>query len=133
MTVKPPTEPRRISVAIVDDDASVRMSLQRFCEAFGLTATVYASGQEFIAALDAKVPRVDCLLLDAHMPDMTGVELQRHLIMAGVHIPTVVFTADDAPEVPGRYVAYTIAAFLRKPLSGEELLAAIERAVRGGV
>ncbi|HEY1307332.1 MAG TPA: response regulator [Vicinamibacterales bacterium] len=118
------------SIAIVDDDASVRVSLKRLCTVFGLHATTYGSGREFLSALEDGAPRADCLLLDAHMPEMTGSELQRHLVAKGIHIPTIVFTADDTPELLAHYTATGVVAFLRKPLSSEDLLAAIERAVR---
>jgi FixJ family two-component response regulator len=121
---------RRISVAIVDDDASVRVSLQRLCEVFGVSAAVYASGREFLSSLDTG-PRADCLLLDAQMPEMNGFELRRRLIARNVDIPTIVFTADDAPELAAHYSATGIVAYLRKPLSSDELFAAIERAVSG--
>jgi FixJ family two-component response regulator len=122
---------RRVSVAIVDDDASVRVSLKRLCEVFNYNATAYASGREFLESLDAGTSRADCLLLDAHMPEMTGFELQRRLVAKGVQIPTIVFTADDAPEVLAHYATSGIVAILRKPLASEALFAAIARAVGG--
>jgi FixJ family two-component response regulator len=122
---------RKISVAIVDDDTSVRVSLRRLCEVYGLSASVYASGREFLIALDTGSPSADCLLLDAHMPEMTGLELQRRLVAQGVRIPTIVFTADDEADVPAHYIAAGIVGYLRKPLCGEDLLDAIQRAVRG--
>jgi FixJ family two-component response regulator len=125
-----PNEPRRISVAIVDDDASVRVSLLRLCRVFDLDATAYASGREFLASLDEPASRADCLLLDAQMPEMTGSELQRHLVARGVRIPTIVFTADDAIDVPRDYAAGSVVACLRKPISSEDLLAAVARAVQ---
>jgi len=77
------------------------------------------------------VPPVDCLLLDAHMPVMTGAELQRHLVARGLGIPTVVYSADDPANVAGHYSAGGVASFLRNPAGAEELLEAIERATRG--
>ena len=123
--------PAPISIAIIDDDASVRVSLKRLCTVFGLQATVYASGREFLSSIESGASRADCLLLDAHMPEMTGSELHRHLVAKGISIPTIIFTADDAPEVAAHYSAAGVVACLRKPLSSEDLLAAIERAVRG--
>ena len=123
------TAPQRISIVIVDDDASIRVSLQRLCDVYGLSATAFASGRDFLAALEHSAPRPDCLLLDAHMPGMTGSELHRALRARGVHIPTIVFTADDAPELSAHYAIAGIVACLRKPLGAEDLLAAIDQAV----
>lgn len=119
----------RIAIAIVDDEESLRVSLRRLCCAFGLEAYAFASGPEFIAWLDEGHPRPDCLLLDAHMPDMTGLEVQQHLVARGETFPTVVYTGDDAPEAHARFMAAGAVAFLRKPAGADELLAAIERAV----
>ncbi len=120
---------RSLAVAIVDDEESIRVSLRRLCSVLGIEATVYASGREFIQALDAGETSPDCLLLDAHMPQMTGLELQQHLIRMGAYMPTVVYTADDTPEAQARYIAAGAAGYLRKPVGGEELLAEIERAI----
>lgn len=122
------TEPR-LSIAIVDDEELVRISLQRLCRALGLAATVYASGSELIEAIDARETRPDCVLLDAHMPNMTGLEVQQQLVGRGVRFPTIVYSADDAPEALDRYVRAGAVAYLRKPITGDQLIATIERAV----
>ena len=67
-------------------------SLVRLCGALELDATAFASGLEFLASLDSGATRPDCLLLDAQMPEMSGLEVQRHLVASGIHIPTVAFT-----------------------------------------
>jgi FixJ family two-component response regulator len=114
-------------IVIVDDEESVRTGLRRLCMSLGLHASVYASGREFLDSLAAGTTRPDCLLLDAHMPHMSGLEVQRHLIEAGLQFPTIVYTADDAPEAEARYIAAGVAAYLRKPIAGDELLMAIEQ------
>ena len=63
------------------------------------------------------------------MPEMSGLELQRHLVASGIRIPTVAFTADDTPGALANYAAVGITEYLRKPASGDDLLAAIARAV----
>lgn len=123
------TAPRSLCVAIVDDEESIRVSLRRLCQVLGIAASVYASGRDFIEALEGGEPPPDCLLLDAHMPQMTGLELQQHLLRAGARVPTVVYTADDTPEAQARYIAAGAVGYLRKPVGGEELLAEIERAI----
>src|SRR5262249_22088786 len=121
----------RVSVAIVDDEESVRTSLRRLCLALGLDATVFASGPDLIEFLDEGSPPPDCLLLDAHMPDMTGLEVQQLLTRRGTGFPVLVYTADDAPEAQARYLAPGAADYLRKPLGSDELFAAVARAVNG--
>ncbi len=115
-------------MAIVDDDASVRVALRRLCDAIGYAATAFASGREFLERLDADASRPECLLLDIQMPGMTGIELQRELIARGERISTVVITADDAPEARARCAAVGLTDFLRKPISEDALIAAVERA-----
>jgi FixJ family two-component response regulator len=129
MSSSSPAAPRRVSIAIVDDDQSVRVSLRRLCEVLDMSATAYASGREFVASLDGGAPPPDCLLLDVQMPEMSGLELQRHLVATGRSIPTVAYTADDAPEILANYVAAGIVCYLRKPATGNELLAAVQAAV----
>ena len=114
-------------IVIIDDEESVRTGLRRLCVSLGLRATVYASGSEFLDSLAAGVTLPHCLLLDAHMPHMSGLEVQRHLVDAGLTVPTIVYTADDAPEAEARYVAAGVSAYLRKPIAGDELLTAIEQ------
>lgn len=126
-----PLASRRVAVAIVDDDASVRVSLRRLCEAFDLSATAYASGREFLASLDNGGVCTDCLLLDAQMPEMNGFELQRHLVARGARIPTILYTGGDIPEPSAHDAATCVVGYLRKPVAAADLLAAIERALRG--
>jgi len=125
-----PVPPERISVAIVDDEESVRISLRRLCHALGLEATVFASGPELIDFLETGAPAPDCLLLDAHMPDMTGLEVQHRLASRGDSFPVLIYTADDAPEAQARHLAAGASAYLRKPLGSDELFAAVARAMK---
>jgi FixJ family two-component response regulator len=119
----------RACVAILDDEVSVRISLRRLCSALGLRPTTFASGPELLDALERGEVDPDCLLLDARMPTMTGLEVHRLLLSRNVRLPTVVYTADDAPEAKARYLAAGISEYLHKPIGGEELVAAIERAI----
>ena len=114
-------------IAIVDDEESVRTGLRRLCVSLGLRASVFGSGSEFLQSLAAGAATPDCVLLDAHMPHMTGLEVQQRLVGVGLKLPTIVYTADDAPEAEARYVAAGVIAYLRKPIAGDELLAAIEQ------
>lgn len=116
---------RQLAIAIVDDDASVRAALRRLCSAFGYRPGVYASGREFLSALERDPACADCLILDTHMPEMSGIELQRHLLANGLRIPTIVVTADEELDAAAHYAAAGIVAYLIKPVSAEDLLAAL--------
>ena len=119
--------PDASTILLVDDEESVRTGLRLLCVSLGLRASVYASGSEFLYSLAAGAAPPQCLLLDAHMPHMSGLEVQKHLVDAGLKVPTIVYTADDAPEAEARYVAAGVTAYLRKPIAGDDLLAAIEQ------
>src|SRR5262249_14907149 len=80
-----------IRVAIVDDDPYVCRALTRLLRASGCTVAAYQSANEFVASLGKLAPQ--CLIVDFRMPEMTGLELCRHLVRTGVQIPTILITA----------------------------------------
>lgn len=113
-------------VAVVDDEEPVRKALKRLLRAAGLEAEGYASGKEFLAA----ERRPDCVVLDLHMPVMSGRELMRQIRKAGTRLPVVIITAHDTPETRDECLAAGAAAYLRKPLDDRLLLNAISAALR---
>jgi len=117
----------RLLVAVVDDEESVRTSLRRLFMAFELDAATFASGQEFLDALPSKPP--DCLVLDLQMPGLSGLDVQRRLAAGGIRVPTIIITADDAPETRERCLSAGTAAYLCKPFDDCTLLATIARVV----
>ena len=118
-----------LRIAIVDDEEQIRVALRRFCSALGMHVSTYASGRGLIADLDESGCVVDCLLLDAHMPDMTGLEIIQELARRAVRFPTIIYSADDAPEAIDRYVEAGAVAYLRKPALADAIVDAITRAV----
>jgi FixJ family two-component response regulator len=114
-------------VAIVDDEEPVRKALKRLLRASGLDAESYASGQAFLEAAALREP--DCVLLDLHMPRMSGLQVLRALQAARRALPIVVITAHDAPETREQCLAAGASAFLRKPLEEHELLDTITAAL----
>ena len=114
------------SIAIVDDDPAVLKALSRLLRSHAFRARTYGSGQEFLAALPADLP--DCLIVDLHMPEMNGLELQQHLVSNGIEIPTILITAHG--DVALRDHSGLVAS-LRKPLQQQALFEAIDRAVGG--
>jgi len=114
-------------VAIVDDEEPVRKALKRLLRASGLDAESYASGQAFLEAAALREP--DCVLLDLHMPRMSGLQVLRALQAARRALPIIVITAHDAPETREQCLAAGASAFLRKPLEEHELLDTITAAL----
>ena len=114
-------------VAVVDDEESVRKALKRLLRAAGLEAESYATGQEFLAQAATREP--DCVVLDLHMPGMSGLQVLRKLKADGKRLSIVVITAHDEPETREQCLAAGACAYLRKPLEDRLLLNAISAAV----
>ena len=114
-------------IAIVDDEEPVRKALKRLLSASGLEAESYASGKDFLAA--SALRRPDCLVLDLHMPGMSGLQVLHELRAAHSTLPTVVITAYDEPQTREQCLAAGASAYLRKPLDERLLLNAISATV----
>jgi len=116
-----------IRVAIVDDEAPVRKALARLLTASSFEVKTYGAAREFINSIRTDVP--ECLVLDIHMPDFSGHDLQRYLARLGIKVPTIVITAFNDPEIRERCQTAGAATFLTKPLHGPTLIDAINAAV----
>jgi two-component system response regulator FixJ len=117
--------PRAI-VHIVDDDAAVRDGLGALMRVEDLPVRLYASGQ---ALLDAKPRGEGCVVTDAHMPEMTGIELTRRLKALGSRMPVIVVTGRTDRTLRAEAMAAGASAFLDKPFTADELLAAIRAVI----
>jgi FixJ family two-component response regulator len=116
------------SVAIVDDEEGIRKALGRLLRASGIEAQGYANGQEFLTATAEQRP--DCVVLDLHMPGMSGLQVLRRLKATGQLWRVVVITAHDEPETREQCLNAGACAYLRKPLEDRLLLNAISAAMR---
>lgn len=117
----------RLSIAVVDDEESVRVALRRLCMAYGIEAHTFATAELLFDSLDTQ--RYDCLILDAHMPGFGGLDAQTWLNMSGVRIPSVIITGRDDDEVRARSRAVGASACLCKPIDADLLFATIDRAI----
>lgn len=117
----------RLSIAVVDDEESVRVALRRLCTAYGLDAHTFATAEMLFDSLETR--RYDCLILDAHMPGFGGLDAQTWLNMSGVRIPSVIITGRDDDEVRAKAQAVGASACLCKPIDADLLFATIERAI----
>ena len=113
-------------VAVVDDDESFCRSLGRLLRAAGMLPVTYASAEEFLA--DKKHPQFDCLVLDVHLGEMSGIELGQRLVAEGRYAPFICITSHEDPETRALAEAAGCAAFFRKSDSGAAVLDAIRRA-----
>jgi FixJ family two-component response regulator len=118
-----------VNIAVVDDDPSVRKALVRLFYNTQYRPQAYASAGEFLANLAAEFPQ--CLIVDFHMPQMTGVELQTHLTKNNIRIPTIVITANDEPGKREQCLAAGARFYLQKPVHRTVLLDAIGSIVGG--
>ncbi|MBV9273712.1 MAG: response regulator [Verrucomicrobia bacterium] len=113
-------------IAVVDDEEPIRKALSRLLRLAGLKVETFASGIQFLESVRTHTP--DCLVLDLHMPETDGFQVESQLAHAGFRIPIVAITGCDAPNERERMTARGVAAFLHKPLDGQALLAAVTTA-----
>jgi len=108
------------SVAVVDDDQAVLDSLKFLLEVAGYSASTYISAAAFLD--DPAGRSACCLILDQHMPGMTGLELAAHLRSEGASIPVMLFSAQLSPAIITRAAEVGIEKVLGKPPAESELL-----------
>jgi FixJ family two-component response regulator len=116
-------------IAVVDDDISVRESLESLIRSVGMGVKVFASAEEFLNSDDQNKP--DCIILDVRMPGMSGIELHRHLMASHYQVPVVFITAHGADDRARSEASsdYTV-AYLTKPFSEDELLDSVHAGLR---
>jgi FixJ family two-component response regulator len=106
-------------IAVVDDDSAVRDSQRLLMESHGFQTDGFDSA---VAFLDAGVTHYDCLVVDLHMPEMTGLELAETLRARGIHTPIIVVTGRYDPLLAQRFQAAGVLTILSKPFAHEQLL-----------
>lgn len=116
-------------ISVVDDDVSVRKSLERLMRSAGLQMRLFASAEEFLNSNHAS--KADCLILDVRLPGMSGIELHKHLEKSNCEVPVIFITAHGSDEVAKVEAASDrTVAYLIKPFSGDELLDAVNTALK---
>ncbi len=119
------TEP---TIFVVDDDPSMRRSLQWMLVQAGRTAETFASAAELLSRYE--LDQRGCMVLDVCMPDMTGLELQEEVLRRGWPLPAVIITAHADVSMALRAMQAQAVDFLEKPFTRAALLAAIDRALQ---
>ena len=121
------TETQQRKIAVVDDDHAVRESLRFLLEVAGHTVETFSSAAEF---LKGEMHYLWCLILDHHMPHMTGLQLAERLREAGVNIPILLVTGSPSPAIVARAAELGIERVLAKPPNEDELFNFINAARR---
>jgi FixJ family two-component response regulator len=114
------------TIAIIDDDESVRKALRRLVQSAGWRVATFATAEEFLEAPDQPSPAG--LILDVHLPGLSGLELQQRLTAEGRSIPIVFITAHPDEQTGAEALRCGAVAFLAKPFEEQMLLEAIRLA-----
>jgi len=114
-------------VFVIDDDESIREALKSLIRSVGLSVETFASAQDFLESSRPDVP--SCLILDVRMPGLSGLDLQRDLAEAHIHIPIIFITGHGDIPMSVRAMKAGAVEFLTKPFRDQDLLDAIQQAL----
>ena len=114
-------------IAVLDDETDMRKALRRLLTQHGYRVEEYASGRELLAVLDSRL--IDCLLLDLHMPEVSGFDVLENFRSRHIPVPIIVITAHDEHGTAERVRSLGAAAYLKKPTERDVLLLAIRKAI----
>ena len=114
------------TIAVVDDDPSVRKALARLLSVFGYRAELFASAEAFLDAAPAS--KAMCLLVDIKLGAMSGLDLARRLAAEGFDVPIVFMTGSEKNIVRRQCLDVGCVAFLEKPIPEARLMDAVARA-----
>jgi FixJ family two-component response regulator len=116
------------TIAVVDDDDSIRQSLKQLLRATDFQALTFASAEEYLTHGDGA--RVDCLIVDVNLPGMSGVALVQALAASGSKTPAILITARDDSATLDLIRRAGPIPHLRKPFNDEQLFAAMSQVLR---
>jgi RNA polymerase sigma factor (sigma-70 family) len=114
-------------VFVIDDDPSVRRAIKRLIGSVGLQVELFGSAQEFLHSKRPEAP--SCLVLDIRLPGISGLDFQRQLAEADIHIPIIFITGHGDIPMSVRAMKAGAVEFLTKPFRDQDLLDAIHIAI----
>ena len=114
-------------VYVVDDDVSIRDALESLIRSVGLRVELFGSAREFMQGKRLDAP--SCLVLDVRLPGESGLDLQRELAKANIHIPIIFITGHGDIPMSVRAKKAGAVEFLTKPFRDQDLLDAIQLAL----
>ena len=115
-----------IDVCVVEDDDSVREATRHLVHILGYTTASFATAEDFLKS--GRVENTACLIVDMHLPGMSGAELQSRLILEGHRIPIIFMTAFDDEAARARALTKGAIGYLAKPLHEQSLIACLDLA-----
>ena|ERR1700751_2893175 len=115
-------------ISIVDDDVALRNSLDDLIRSIGFRTQGFASAEEFMSSNQAR--DTACLILDVRMPGISGLDLQRQIVATNWRIPIIFVTSYANDGARALSLQRGAVAFLYKPFREEELLDAIDAALK---
>jgi FixJ family two-component response regulator len=118
-------------IGVLDDEPQFCKALGRLLKTYGFEVVTFALGEDLLAARASRWP--DCLLLDLHMPGLSGFQVLERLAAQHVPMPVVVVTGHDQPGNAERVRALGAVEYLLKPLSESQLLAAVGTAMKAPI
>ena len=115
------------TIYVIDDDDAVRQSLEFMLKAAGIKARSFESAKAFMAVL----PEISsgCVVTDVRMPEMTGIDLLRHLKKSNPDLPVIVITGHGDISLAVEAMKNGATDFLEKPFDGQQLLTAVRSAL----
>jgi two-component system, LuxR family, response regulator FixJ len=115
-------------IAVVDNEPSVCKAFERLLRVARFDVVTFPSGEVFLSSLKNRAPA--CVVLDLHMPGMTGFDVQSRLKADPANkVAVIVVTAHDTPESQQRAIAGGASAYFTKPVEAKPLLDAIRAAI----
>jgi FixJ family two-component response regulator len=118
------------TIAIIEDEASFRRALERLLRASGFEVRVFGSAEEFLKS--AAPGSHACLILDIHLPGMSGLDLLDYLTASCQPRPAVLITGQDRNDLRDRASRFPDSVYLPKPFLSTVLLHAVRSLVEGG-
>jgi FixJ family two-component response regulator len=118
---------RSAKVFVVDDDVSICVALSRLIRSAGLQVETFGTATECLG--DDRLKDADCLVLDVHLPDLSGLDLQAKLTALGLDLPIVFISGRADIPMSVRGMKAGALEFLTKPFDDQQLLDAIEQGI----
>jgi FixJ family two-component response regulator len=115
------------TVFVIDDDAAMRAAIAGLLKSVGLRSECFGTAQEFLASSRQDIP--SCLVLDIRLPGVNGLDFQRELAEAGIHIPIIFITGHGDIPMTVKAMKSGAVEFLTKPFRHQDLLDAIHQAL----